>query len=139
MDFQRIDELVSAGYDSTYRSIAKIKARVTRKVNSDSIAFARIRYQSKFPPYYFRDINISGLKQNQKQYFLRSFWKRNDRTFNYKILEREYFKLVSDNNVVSIYPIAKYDTSTGYYNLDLKVSTDDYLDVSLVEIFLLVV
>ena len=130
MDFNRIDDAVKAGYDSAYKMIDEIKGRISRRINSDSLAQCRYSFQSKFPEYQFKDIEITGLKRNQTEYFYRSFRKRNNKSFDLDGLEREYFKLISDNNVVSIYPLAKYDTSTGYYKLNLKVSTDDYLDVS---------
>ncbi len=130
MDFQKIDGVISAGYDSALVRIAEIKRRVHRTVDTNSIKVSRRDFQTKFPPYQFRDILLSGLRRNQMEYFYRSFSKKRNKTFNYSHLESEYFKLLSDNNIVSIYPLAKYDTSTGYYNLNLKISTDDYLDVS---------
>lgn len=130
LDFQKIDNIVDAGYKSCIGRIDEIKSRVHRVTDKDSLDIARQHFQSKFPPYEFREIELSGLKRYQHEYFYRSFRKKKDKSFFYSDLEREYFKLISDHNVVSIYPLAKYDTSTGYYKLNLRVSTDDYLDVS---------
>jgi len=130
MDYQKIDGIVKAGYDSTLSLIAEIKECVHRRVSIDSLTIKRKTFQDKFPDYRFREVQLTGLRRYQTEYFYRSFQKRNEKSFNYKDLELEYFKLISDNNVVSIYPLAKYDTSTGFYKLNLRVSTDDYLDVS---------
>ena len=130
LDFQKIDDISKAGYDSTMSMIQDIKNCVGRRVNVDKINERRRLFQGRFPAYRFREITLSGLRRNQIEYFYRSFRKKRDKSFDYNDLEREYFKLISDHNVISIYPLAKYDTSTGFYNLNLKISTDDYLDVS---------
>ncbi len=130
LDFQKIDDIVAAGYQSCIMRMDDIKSCVSRTVSSDSLTIVRQKFQAKFPAYDFRNIVLSGIKPYQQEYFYRSFKKTKEKSFNYSDLELEYFKLISDKNVVSIFPLAKYDTSSGYYNLDLKISTDDYLDVS---------
>lgn len=131
LDFDKIDEIEADGYKQAMFFIDSIKSRVHRTQNIDSLIAKRKEFQSYFPTLTFEKVALTGLKDNQREYFYRSFYKKKSKNFDMDNLEREYFKLLSDNSVVSIYPIARYDTNAHAYDLDLKVLTDNYLDLSI--------
>lgn len=130
LDFDKIDEIEKAGYDRTMQFIDSIKSRVHRRSDSLALKEKRAAFQARFPKLTFSKVDLTGLKDNQREYFYRSFRKKKSKTFDMNDLEREYFKLLSDNSVVSIYPLAHYDSVANAYDLNLKVVTDNYLDLS---------
>ncbi|HUX53710.1 MAG TPA: patatin-like phospholipase family protein [Williamwhitmania sp.] len=130
LDFDKIDEIEKAGYDQTIKFIDSIKTRVHRRNNLKELAAKRAAFQDKFPKLTFNKVVLTGLKGSQENYFYRSFHRNNHKTFNMNDLEREYFKLLSDKSVVSIYPLAHYDSTAKAFDLNLKIQTDNFLDLS---------
>jgi NTE family protein len=120
LEFDRVDELVNRGYESTLKIIDSIKQRVTARISKDELNLKRRFFRERVRDLNFDKINISGIKDKEKGYIIKSL-RRDYRLFNIGHLENEYNKLLFDENIVSLYPTAKFNENTGFYELNLRV------------------
>lgn len=123
LDFDRIDEFTKLGYDACYKIIDSIKLRVTNYEDPQSLKFRRDIFQKVQPELIFDDIVINGVSGKSKEYIRNSF----DLEYNnldVKQLEWEYFKLISDPQIETALPIAKYNDSTGFFTINFDVKME---------------
>lgn len=125
MDFDRLDELHDIGYKRTLSLMDSIKSRVKRRVNAGNVRSRRMIYQSKLPPFRFRDIIIEGANAQQQAYIRNEFHGRDSDEFGFEEVKRGYFRLLAGDMFSEIIPHAVYDPSTGLYALHLTVKMKD--------------
>lgn len=128
MDFERIDEIESIGYEATNAKLDSIKMLVSRRVSPDTMAQRRKAFTSGFKDMVFGDVVVEGVKDLAAGYVAQSI-KRGRDTFNFKALENSYFKLVSDKMIQNIYPQAVLNPQTGHFDLHLNVSAKNSFTV----------
>lgn len=120
MDWHRADELIKNGYAETSYRIQEIKDKITRIVEPTEVEKRRKEYKQKIKELEFKNVNIKGLNNSQKQYILnRIQHKKKLLTINQ--LEKEFFNLANDDKISSIYPLARLDSATGLFDLDLDI------------------
>lgn len=130
LDFSRIDYIVNEGYVNTLKRIEIIKSKVLRRESKDSLRSRRIAFKTKLPKLRFKDINLTGLNKNQTAFIQKSVnRKKND--FSIKTLKNEYYKLITDDFLKRLYPLAVYDESSTFYNLNLKADLKKNIDIGL--------
>lgn len=129
-DFSKIDELLKVGYDEVIKNLDEIKACIPRQVSLDEVTEKRKLFRRGFPELKFKQIVVEGVDSLQKQYIERVFH-ANNKTFDLKEFKEAYFKLISDDKISEVVPHAIYNPSTGYFDLNLNVKTQDQLKVLL--------
>ncbi len=129
-DFELVDTLVQLGYEATIAKMDYIRKKVTRRQSEDQIQKLRQQFKKRLPPLVFNEVYISGVNERQKHYIERMI-KANQDTFSYELFSREYFRLLSDNKIRELYPEAKYNPGTGYFDLHLDVKADYKLGIQL--------
>ncbi|MEI6753118.1 MAG: patatin-like phospholipase family protein [Paludibacter sp.] len=129
-DFNKVDELVQMGYDSTMKHIDEIKARVSRRVSAQEITQRRKDFKSRFPELKFQRVIVEGVDSLQKRYVEQVFHYHND-VFTLKDFKEAYFKMISDDKILEVMPHAVFNSATGNFNLILNVKTQDHLKVLL--------
>jgi NTE family protein len=129
-DFTRVDELVQMGYDSTMKHMDELKARIPRRVSPTETVERRKMFRSRFPEFKFKSVIVEGVDSLQKRYIEQVFHYQND-VFTLKEYKEAYFKLISDDKILEVVPHAVYNTSTGTFDLNLNVKTQDHLKVAL--------
>ncbi len=119
--FDKLDEFVDAGYRTTVQKMDSIKMMVPREAE-DSIALNQRRkaFIDAWPELRFKEFEIEGLNEKQKDYVERSIWKK-DSVMGVKDFKREYLKLASDKSLLYLYPRAEYNTEDSFYTLRLRV------------------
>lgn len=127
LDFDKIDELEKIGYDKTMSLMDSIKQRISRRVNPDNVRLRRMVYRSNLPLLRFKDIYIEGANQHQQSYIKKEFREDNGEVFSFEELKRGYFRLLADDMISEIIPHAEYNSSTGLFDLYLKVKMGDNL------------
>jgi NTE family protein len=119
LDFKKIEQIESAGYQTAYQSIEEIKKRVSRRVRPSEIQQKRHQFNMKKPAMNFQNVQVEGVTDAmQRQYIIQSL-KHNANIFDLKALKSAYFKLVSDPLIKSLRPVALYNPETGYFDLNL--------------------
>lgn len=120
MDFYRAKELIQYGYDATQAMMDEIKDCIPVRKDSLALIAERNNFLKKERPIVFKNIDITGLSTLQKKYMTKNIIYSTD-TFTLDYFKKQYFKIITDDQIESIYPKAKYNPQTGYYDLLLNV------------------
>ena len=120
MDFSKVDYLTITGYLAANDKIEEIKSRISRRVDPQTIRDQRIAYRDSLPEMYFQNIDIKGLNSRQRVYITRSL-RHNKKIISSNELKNQYFKLIADDKIESIYPISRYNPDTRFFDLFLDI------------------
>ena len=106
--------------------ILQVKQKFLRYENMFTTAFLNGKYNyaekhllTKKTPVYFEDVNVNGLDHLQSEYIKNQLMKRND-TISLLELKKEYFKIIADEKIRSIYPSIKYNELTKKYGFQRR-------------------
>jgi len=119
LDFQKADSIISKGYTVASKEVKNFSNRVVKE-SADELKDRRQRFRSKIPAPVFRDIFIEGVNERQKEY-IKNVISKKDYLIDINQLKEEYFRLVSEENIKSIYPEARYDYYEGTFDLYLDI------------------
>ncbi len=129
LDFNKIEQTVKTGQETTTKAIDSIKKLIHRRVTKESVEQKRIRFNAKKPELYFQNIQVEGIKDpQQRKYIIQSIKHRYD-VITLSSLKKEYFKLIADQHIKSIMPVSVYNPETGYFDLNLQVEPNKQLEV----------
>lgn len=128
-DFDRVAEAIASGYTETSLMIDSILPVVHRKETMEERVAKRAAFRAKCPPVIFDEITINGLEKAQKRYVRNVLGKDND-SIAVADLKEEYFRVLNDDKIRTIYPLAIHKPSTGKYNLLLEVQKEKDIMVS---------
>ncbi|MES2397360.1 MAG: patatin-like phospholipase family protein [Bacteroidota bacterium] len=140
-DFSDPQPTIDSGYAATMREMDFIKAHIARRVDPAELKAKRAKFRGQIPEIIFDNIFIEGLNSKQAEYarrILRQNSKQDTKPSEYspKLLRNNikqvsmeeikegYFRLASDNKIKYIYPHAKYNGQSGYYDLYLKIKKE---------------
>lgn len=129
LDFKKIDQIESAGYETANKTIETIKNRITRRIRPGELQQRRRQFNMKKPEMNFQNIQVQGVTDRmQRQYIIQSL-KHNANIVDLKELKKEYFKLVADPQIKSLRPVARYNSETGYFDLHVIVKQNNPMKV----------
>ena len=129
LDFAKANYIYSRGIETAEPMIDSIKSRIQRRVPKEIVTQKREAFNAKKPPLIFRNIQVEGISDNlQRKYIIQSIKAKED-TFSVTSFRDSYFKLVSDEHIKAIRPVARYNSSTGYFDANLKVTPRKPFDV----------
>jgi NTE family protein len=119
-NFNNAKRLIDSGYAATMRVIPMLKEKIRRRtdttaLNSKREKFARYKIADNIV---FDSIKIRGFNSRQQRFIQRSLF-YHSQPFSLKQLKKRYFRLVSDEQIKNIFPIAKKDTADDHYILEL--------------------
>ncbi|PIE88036.1 MAG: hypothetical protein CSA04_03945, partial [Bacteroidetes bacterium] len=130
LDFSRIDEIIDSGYVATKRKIGAIKERIAREVTPAEVSLKRSIFKSHFPPLLFQNINPIGLKPRQASY-VSLLLKQEADVLTLSQLKPNYFRLIADDKISSVYPRCRFNPGSGYFDIFLDVVPAKDLTVSI--------
>ena len=122
-NFNNVDALIDSGYVTAMRHMDFIKQHVERRVSPKELNDKRKGYFSKETKIIFDNIYIEGLNSKQSEYARRILLHKN-KLVSLEDIKAGYFRLASDNKIKNIYPKAVFNTTTGYYDLYLKIKKE---------------
>lgn len=120
MDFQLAKELIQYGYDAAQSKMEEIKDCIPVRKDSLALISERAEFLKKEHPIIFKNIDITGISSLQKKYMIKNIIYATD-TFSIDYFKKIYFKIITDDQIESIYPSSKYNPQSGYYDLLLNV------------------
>lgn len=130
LDFPKADYTYSRGLQTGLLYIDSIKSKIKRRVPKEEVAEKREKFNAKKPELKFNNIQVEGVRDNlQRKYIIQSI-KYKENIIDIDHLRSSYFKLIADDHIKSIRPIAYYNKKTGYFDLHLKVETRKPFDVA---------
>lgn len=127
-EFDDMRAAIDSGYFQTIRNIELIKSKIANRVSPDSINAKRAAFSSGFKEIIIDKINTTGITKKEAQY-VRNVLNKNNECLTIKQLKPKYFKILSDNNINTIFPRLVYNDSTGYYDIDLLIKKEKDLRV----------
>ncbi len=129
-DFDKIPELIQRGYQAAIQSIDSLK----RCLYMEDLVFdtpqKRAAFRKKIPALEFYKIEIEGIDSAKTNYVLNSLIKRREKKIGIEKLERNYMRMLSDQKIKDIYPVAVWDSSASAFILHLSVKKEKDLFVS---------
>ena len=124
LDFNKIDIITQAGAETARDYIDSIKTRIQRRVPKEEVREARKKFNAKKPELFFQNIQVEGVEDPMQRKFIIQSIKHRYNVVSLGLLKKEYFKLIADEHLKSIRPIAMYNSETGYFDLHLKVEPE---------------
>ncbi len=124
-DFDDAQRVIDSGYVATIRRIDEIKIAVQRRSDPNVLAAKRAAFKAKMPKLVFDNIEIEGQNLNKNQVsYVRKLLRRNSRFVSIENLKPGYYRLAADDKIKQIFPKARYNPSTGYYDLKLVIKKE---------------
>lgn len=129
LDFGRMEETYSIGYDAALEKISEIKGFQKDSINKDELTQIRENFNKRKPAYVINNVIVEGVNQSQKNYIERSlFYNSTDKNFTEQV-KRNYFSLCFDRNIKSVQPYMYYNNFSQSYVLNLNVNTQESFKV----------
>ncbi|HNX86163.1 MAG TPA: patatin-like phospholipase family protein [Bacteroidales bacterium] len=120
LDFSKTARLADSGYTATLRKIPDIRKLVRDSISTTDLTCRRSAFKKREPAMLFDSIHITGLNKLQERY-VRQILKQGRQVVNLEELQTRYFRFIDEGYIKSIFPIARYNTKTGYYDLYLDI------------------
>lgn len=129
LDFKKIDFIQSEGTKTAFTMIDSIKSRISRRVPKEVVDSRRKQFNKQKPELLFQNIQVEGVTDPMQRKFIIQSIKHNENVFTLENFRKEYFKLVADEQIKSMRPIAYYNNETGYFDVHLIVEPEKRLKV----------
>lgn len=117
--------LIDSGYVATERQIPALLKLIKRRQDSTQLALRRDDFLKKEHPLVFNGVGFTGINKAQRQYFKKIIM---DKHANLSVddIAPRYYRVATDENVHSIYPMANYNDTSGFYRLDMSVKREKH-------------
>lgn len=122
-EFDKVGEAIASGYAATNEKIDSILTSIHRRVSMEERNEKRKIFRDKLPEMVFDEITILGLEKAQQRY-VRNLLGKDADSIHVNDIRTEYFRLLNDDKIKTIYPLAVYKPSTGRFNLLLDVEKE---------------
>jgi NTE family protein len=122
-DFNKNQYLIDLGYKATIAKMENIKALITRRVGVEALNWKREFFKENQHPVVVDKIEIKGLNHKQAEY-VRVILKPKKGTVTLEDLKTNYYRLVADDNIKTIFPKLRYNLQTGFYDLSLDIKRE---------------
>jgi NTE family protein len=131
LDFQKYDLIAEQGRQTINQYIDSIKMRVQRKAELENVERKREEFSAKKPELYFQNVQVEGVEDPMQRKFIIQSIKHHYNIVSLNELKKDYFKLIADEHLKSIRPVAYYNHETGYYDLHLKVEPEKKMRINI--------
>lgn len=138
MDFQKLEQVVSVGYDHCNEVIDSILKLIPRRKEPADIESERKKYRDSLPELKFDNLIIEGgIDSDEREYVEKSLnikrvKKHKPNSFlNFNDIESNYYRLLSDYQIKLATPKAVYNKSDKNFDLNLNIKKDNRLTFGL--------
>lgn len=131
LDFQKYDFIAEQGRKTAEKMIDSIKTRITRRVDLEEVTKKRKEFNASKPELYFQNVQVEGVSDPMQRKFIIQSIKHRYNIVPLSSLKRDYFKLIADEHLKSIRPVAYYNPESGYYDLHLKVTPEKKMRINI--------
>ena len=121
LDFTRVQYVIELGYKDALKKMPQIKSAIKRREDRSALIERRKVFKDKMPKLIFSDYDVSGIYIRQREY-VRRLLKLDDKDeFTFDEFRSEYFKLLSEGEIVGEYPVVTFNDTTSRYSLRMKM------------------
>lgn len=121
--------LIDSGYTATMRQMPEILQMISRRTDSAHLAESRKQFADRQQPLVFSKVTTRGLSAAQDRY-TRSILKGQKPLLSESEMEKNYYKVATDYDFRSIYPVVTHLDSLGHYTLNANVKNEKPFSVS---------
>jgi len=121
LDFTLTRELADSGYHAALDKIPEIKLWVKDSLDLTELSRKRAVFKTKEPPLIFDSIVVTGLTRSQERYVKNVLMKGAD-SLTISDLKKNYFRLIDEGNIKTIFPEARFNPETNRYTLYLQLT-----------------
>lgn len=122
IDFSHSREYIELGYNATLEKINDIRKFVVDSISREESQKRRDAFNKKKPELIFDNVEVAGMNKMQKQYVLNYFSRREAVDINRT--RQDYYRLLTDHAIRSIYPTAVFKDSSRCFDLKLDVKKE---------------
>jgi NTE family protein len=127
-DFRNPNPLINAGYEAARLKLEAFRANIKRTSPREELSERRKNFRSGRPEIVVDKISVSGINEKQAEY-VRRIINPKGHPISIRELKENYFNLISDDNVRSIFPSVHYDSEKKMYDLNLVIRREKDLRV----------
>ncbi|MCI1719693.1 MAG: patatin-like phospholipase family protein [Bacteroidales bacterium] len=111
MDFAKVDEISSKGYEVAQPYIAQIKERITRERTRRELDSIRLAFREKCGEVRFsKNVEITGtLNRHERSFIDRTIKEANGKDISFDQFKRGYYRIIASGAVNTFYPSFVYD------------------------------
>lgn len=131
LDFDQVDAAYKIGYEGAMANMDSIKKLISRRSDPFALNLKRYYYRSKAPALRFREIEINGVNEIQRDFMLNILKQDGSRYFTLEDFKIAYFKLLENSKIKEIIPHAVYQDADQSFKLYLDVEMDDNINLSI--------
>lgn len=129
LDFPKAREIYRIGYDYAMSMMDSICSRITTRVPAEERRLRRAVFKSATPYIRFDSVRVTGGTEKQNLYFRNIFTAGRGDTIELAEAKSDYYRAITGWKLRNLVPTAVYDPSDGLFDLDLKASVKDDLNV----------
>lgn len=119
LDFEEADSIIEKGYRIAKEQIKQFRSK-TGKETADELWSKRRKFRDKIPELLFKNVFIEGVNERQKEYIVNLISKKEE-LIDIDQIREEYFRLVAEENIRSVYPEAKFNYQDNAFDLYLDI------------------
>ena len=128
MDFDKIDYIVQEGYNNTIKEIERIKKSIKERRTLESVNSRREKFKNTLPIKKYRSFTFSGINQKQRNYIEKIVRRNSKKSKDISFLDN-YYRLITDEFIKRLYPIATYDEKDRYFDLNFSTEVKKNVDI----------
>lgn len=134
LDFSRTREIIQGGYETTLSRMDDIKKLITRRSDPEELNQRRQNFLDGIKEMNISKVELEGVNRSQKKY-IHGILGSKRKLGHIDRLRPGYFKLVADERIKHIQPVAEIDSLNQDFVLKLRIKTDKDFDVQFGGIF----
>jgi NTE family protein len=123
LDVSEANMIMQSGYDAAMLAMDSIELLIRKRVNMSDVSAKRNDYKKKIMPLVIDSINITGLNKSQKRY-LQTSLRHKESTIPLEKIKPEFFKILADDKIESMYPGLDRDSADQYYTFSVDVDKE---------------
>lgn len=131
LDFDQVDTAYKIGYDGAMAQMDSIKKMIARRADPFVINLKRTNFKSQAPALRFREIQINGVTDIQREFLLTVLKQDGSHYFTLEDFKIAYFKMMENGKIKEIIPHAVFQVADQSFKLILDVELDDDIDISI--------
>jgi NTE family protein len=129
--FYQADSVYKIGYDGAMAKMDTIKKIISRRVDPFTLTLKRSLFRSQTPALRFREIQINGVTDIQREYIMKVLKQDGHQYFSLEDFKVAYFKLMAESKIKEIIPHAIYNSSDQSFKLILDVDMENAIDIAI--------
>lgn len=129
-NFRKARSIIRKGYKTTMEGIDSLKKKIPVRRDQQKVQEERERFRAELPAMKFKDVKIRGVQTSQKRYIKRYIGSPSGR-LTMEEFKQDYFKLLADDNISNIFPMAHYDSAGENFTLQLNIDQQSRFQTSI--------